>query len=192
MSQLEQALIAVVRFLDEHRVPYMVIGGIANILWGIPRTTLDVDLTIWIPDEKIPEFVREVGERFSCRPPGDPVAFSRETRVLPIETKEGVGVDIVFGQLLFEQEAIERAAKQVIQGVEVRVCQPEDLILHKLTSEREKDRQDVRGIILQQHKRLDRKYLDAQIKFLAQGMDRLDIQTWYEQCLKEAGEAKTR
>ena len=42
MSRLEQALVTVARFLEQHHVPYMVIGGIANVVWGRPRTTLDV------------------------------------------------------------------------------------------------------------------------------------------------------
>lgn len=189
MTQLERALVEVVRFLEKHRVPYMVIGGIANTFWGIPRTTLDVDLTMWVSEAKLPKFVREISRVFSLRRE-DPVRFIEKTRVLPIETKEGVGIDLIFGQLPYEEEAIQRAARQTIQGTEVRVCQPEDLILHKLTSERLKDREDVRGIIQQQRKRLNRRYLDPKVSALAQDMACPDIQSWYEQCLREAAGKK--
>jgi hypothetical protein len=36
-------------------------------------------------------------------------AFVRDTRVLPVETEDGVRIDIIFGMLPFEEEAIRRA-----------------------------------------------------------------------------------
>ena len=34
------------RFLNKHRVRYLIIGGVAAIVYGVPRTTLDIDLFI--------------------------------------------------------------------------------------------------------------------------------------------------
>ena len=48
MTRFEDALLAIARFLENAAVPYMVIGGVANLFWGVPRTTLDVDITVWI------------------------------------------------------------------------------------------------------------------------------------------------
>lgn len=36
----------VFRCLEKHEVKYVVIGGIASILYGVPRTTFDLDLLI--------------------------------------------------------------------------------------------------------------------------------------------------
>ncbi len=184
MSRLEQATIAVSRFLEQRRVPYMVIGGIANTLLGIPRTTLDVDLTVWVSEQERETFVSAITKVFPSRSE-NPLNFARETNVLPIQTTDGIPMDIIFGQLAYEEEAIRRAVVQAIQGVNIRVCSPEDLILHKVASERAKDRDDVQGIIQQQRDRLDRKYLDTRVALLAKGLSRPDIQAWYEQCLRE-------
>ena len=185
MSRLEQALIAVAQFLHRRGVPYMVIGGVANAVWGIPRATLDVDLTVWVSGDQIEAFVQAVTAVFPSRT-AQPVAFLHETGVLPLQTSEGVRMDMIFGQLPYEDAAIQRAARHIVEGVEVRVCQPEDLVLHKLASERSKDQDDVRGIILQQAGRLDRRYLDPKVAELAQGLGRPDLCTWYEQCLAAA------
>lgn len=181
MSQLEQALIGVIRFLNEHQVPYMIIGGIANAVWGIPRTTLDVDLTVLVAEENLDTFLRSLVRVFHSRV-SDPLAFVNDTHVLPLVSPEGVRIDMVFAQFPYEEQAIQRAARERIQGVEARVCQPEDLIIHKLVSERPKDRDDVHGIIQQQAKRLDRAYLDPKVTALARELARPDIQTWYDQC----------
>jgi len=185
MSRLERALVVVAQFLAQHQVPYMVIGGIANIMWGVPRTTLDVDVTIWVAEDTLESFTALATQTFSSRVP-NPTAFVKETRVLPLKTPEGVRVDLIFGQLPYQQEAVQRAARRPIQGVEVYVCRPEDLVLHKLVSERPRDRDDVRGVIQQQGSRLDRAYLDPRVAALAHELDRPDIQAWYEQCLREA------
>lgn len=185
MSRLEAAVVAIAQFLAPRRVPYMVIGGVANALIGVPRATLDVDLTVWVADEQLEEFVRQVTQAFPART-ANPVACIRELRVLPLETADGIRVDMIFGQLPYEEEAIRRAEIHTIHGVDVPVCSAEDLILYKLVSEREKDRNDVRGIIRQQCGHLDRRYLDPKVAELARGLDRPDIQTWYAQCFKEA------
>ncbi|MBI3322635.1 MAG: nucleotidyltransferase [Candidatus Omnitrophica bacterium] len=188
MSRLEEAVIAIARFLEQHRVPYMVIGGVANTLLGIPRTTLDVDLTIWVSEGGLEDFVRKITAVFPSRSE-DPLGFARETRVLPIRTQDGIHADIILGQLSYEEEAIRRAVPQTVQGMQVRVCSPEDLILHKIASERAKDREDVQGIIRLRRGQLDRKYLDPHVASLARELSRPDIQAWYEQCLRE-GESR--
>ena len=186
MSRLEDALLAMAQFLERHHVPYMVVGGVANVVWGIPRTTLDVDITIQVAEEDVEKLIHSLAQVFRARI-SDPVSFVKQTRVLPLVTKDGVQVDLIFSQLPYEEEAIRRAALQRFQGTDIRVCQPEDLIIYKLVSERPKDREDVRGIIQQQAARLDRAYLDPKVIALARELERSEIALWYEQCWREAG-----
>ena len=39
-------LTGVFRSFQEHEVKYLVIGGIASVLHGVPRTTFDLDILI--------------------------------------------------------------------------------------------------------------------------------------------------
>ncbi|MBI4368412.1 MAG: hypothetical protein HY588_03365 [Candidatus Omnitrophica bacterium] len=41
MSSLEQALIKITRILKAKKIPYMVIGGVANLFLGVPDRTRD-------------------------------------------------------------------------------------------------------------------------------------------------------
>ena len=142
---------------------------------------------MWVGEDKLKSVITSLARAFSPRVQ-DPVTFVQATRVLPLVTKDGVQIDLIFGQLPYEQEAIRRAATERIHAVDVRVCQPEDLVIHKLVSERPQDREDVRGIIQLQAARLDRTYLDAKVAALASELGRSDIMTWYEQCWREASE----
>jgi hypothetical protein len=56
------ALRIAVQAVESANLPYMVIGGIANLVWGESRTTTDVDLTVDIEDVGIEGFL-EVAER---------------------------------------------------------------------------------------------------------------------------------
>ncbi len=52
-------------------------------------------------------------------------------------------------------------------GIPIRFCTPEDLILHKIISERPKDLEDIRGVLAAQRGKLDLLYLEPRIRELA-------------------------
>ena len=158
MNVLEQAVGALARFLDERRVPYMVIGGIANLVWGEPRSTLDVDAALLMEETAWPAFIKDLRRAFRIIP-RKPIEFLHDTHVLPVETREGVRIDLIWATLPYEHKAIARAMLEHVAGHQVRVCRPEDLIIHKIISNRPKDRGDVQAIIRHQGPRLDRRSL---------------------------------
>ncbi len=184
MTQIEETLLAIAKALETAAVPYMVIGGVANLFWGVPRTTLDVDITVWVDEGEIPRLIQRLPSAFRLLP-DDPAEFVRETRVLPMETKQGFRVDLVFGMLPFEETAIRRARLMSVAGERIRVCTPEDLIVLKIVSDRARDREDVAGIIRTQGAGLDRRYLDPLIQGLAAEIGRPDLLEFYRRCLGE-------
>jgi hypothetical protein len=184
MNPQESALVQLAQNLDRAGLPYMVIGGMANAVWGVSRATLDVDATIWTdrdPAELIPVF----DGPFRVRP-SDPAAFVRQTRVLPLETHEGVRLDLVFGQLPYEQEAIQRAIIRDVSGTPVRFCTAEDLVLMKLVSSRPRDREDVHGILVTRGTTLDLAYLSPRVDELADLLERPEIRDDYRRWLTES------
>ncbi len=182
MTPFERALATAARFLEAEGIPYMVIGGVANLIWGLPRTTLDVDITVWVEEVRLATTIERVARTFRILPE-DPLGFVRTTRVLPLETKEGVRVELVFGQLPYEQQAIQRARPHELAGVPIRVCSPEDLVVHKILADRPQDREDIRGIIRRLGVRLDRAYLDPLVEGLAHDLARPDLLAFYRACL---------
>lgn len=176
MTGLERTLLQIASFLEEHSVPYMVIGGIANLVWGLPRATIDVDVTVWVAEDDIPGLLSSIADQFKILVK-DPLQFIQQTRVLPVQVPDGFRADIIFALLPYEQSAIERSVGQVIHGVQVQICSPEDLIIHKIISERPQDLQDVKGIVHQVGSRLDRGYLDPFVHGLASDLERPEIWT---------------
>ncbi len=162
----------------------MVIGGLANAIWGNPRATLDIDITIWLPDQEIKSLLSLLENDFTILIDA-PVQFILETRVLPIKSKKNQRIDIIFGSLPFERNAIDRAKKVRIGNTEVNFCTPEDLILFKIISERPKDLEDVRGILKFQRKTIDYGYLEPRITELAILLENPDIKIRWENWKKE-------
>jgi hypothetical protein len=177
MSAQERALSDLSRALDEAQLPYMLIGGQANAIWGEPRATLDIDVTVWAEGRS--DAVSQLVSRFRVLV-ADPEAFVRDTRVLPLESEGGVRIDVIFGMLPFEEEAVRRAHTIRIADRDMRVCTAEDLILMKIMSERERDIADARGVALRRMNDLDLGYLEPRIKELATLLERPEIQTRWE------------
>ena len=174
MTQLESALLEVASILDELRVPYMLIGGLAVSLWGEPRSTLDIDVSLWVEPAELDSTVATLSARL--RPLSqDARAFVRETRVLPVVSSQGVRVDLVFAALPPELEAIRRARPVQVGGRTVNVASLEDLILMKLVSEREKDAEDARRLLVRFKRKIDCNYLEPRLSELAEALGRPEI-----------------
>jgi hypothetical protein len=186
MNGLEAALVDIAGFLEESAVPYMVIGGFANLRWGRPRLTQDLDVTIQLDEARWAVFIERMRRRFQPLAES-PLEFARETRVVPVVTPAGVRVDLILAGLPYEEQAIARAREVPVAGRTVRFCAPEDLVLHKLASERPRDREDVEGVIARQGDALDRVYLDARVEALAAGLERPEIADFYRSCFRDAG-----
>jgi hypothetical protein len=179
MSDQEGVLLRVAAALERQGIPYMVIGGLANVVWGEPRATLDVDVTVWVDEANLAGAVTDLTAAF--RPlVEDPLEFLRETRVLPLESEEGVRIDVVFGLLPFEREAIARAVPIVVAGTPVRFCTAEDLILMKIISTREQDLADAEEVTVRRINLLDLGYLEPRIRELEDLLGRGEIARRWE------------
>lgn len=180
MSSLEQALIRLARFLKSKKIPYMIIGGVANLFWGIPRTTLDIDVTIQVK-ESVQALIRQLKDKYHFRVK-EPLSFVSKTNVLPVEDANGIRIDIICAKLPYEFQAIRRSRQVSVHGEKVRICSPEDLIVHKIISDRPRDRDDVRGIIQHFGSKLNRAYLNPIVRDLAKALDKPEILEFYHNC----------
>jgi len=174
---LETAVLRLTQWLDTERIPYMLIGGFAVLVWGEPRLTRDVDCTIWVESERFETTVETIVKAFQSRV-GKPVEFTTSTRVLPIVIA-GVPTDVIFAALPYERDAIERARPIAIGSQSVAVCAPEDLIIHKIISTRQRDREDVESVFKKQHSQMDFAYLDARVEELAIALADSTFLDWY-------------
>ena len=129
-------------------IPYMVIGGQAVLLYGEPRLTRDIDITLGIGVEGLGR-VREVASGIGLKALKDDKGFVERTMVLPaIDEKSGIRVDFIFSFSTYERQAIGRAKDVDLGGAKVRFASLEDVVIHKVVAGRARDLEDVRSILL--------------------------------------------
>jgi predicted nucleotidyltransferase len=145
-------LLAVLRdlmaWLKAGKVQGVVIGGLAASLWGRPRLTRDVDVLVLADQGRWAEFMA-VGAQHGFSPRrDDALAFAAETQVLLMRHQQsGIDVDIVFGTLSFEKEAVARATWVDLGGVQAPLPLPEDLLIMKAVAHRPQDLTDIEAIL---------------------------------------------
>ncbi len=145
--------------LSRNAIPYMVIGGQAVLLYGEPRLTKDIDITLGVGVEALPK-MKEVVDAlgFNYLPP-DIEDFVRQTMVLPvIDGPSGIRIDFIFSFSPYERQAIERAKEVELGGGRIRFASLEDVVIHKMIAGRARDIEDIRTILLK-NPDYDREYI---------------------------------
>lgn len=160
----QQLLVRIAQSLDARAIPYMIIGGQAVLLYGEPRLTQDIDITLGVGPERwsaILELVAEQGWQVLVE---TPETFVRQTMVLPcLDSQSGTRLDFIFSQSSYEQQALDRAQQVKVGKTLVRYASVEDLIIHKIIAGRPRDLEDVNGILLK-NPNADRKYIRRWLK----------------------------
>jgi len=168
-----EALRVVADFLNQHQIPYMVIGGLANAVWGEVRITRDADFkvsTAMSPSD----FRRFVLKHFPERPTGLPQHL-RSSLVIHIWAMPDVAVDLLMSVFDYERQAITRAIDATIEGVPARVCTAEDLVIHKAVADRPRDWQDIEGILMRQRGKLDVAYVRNWLTQFAEALEKPEL-----------------
>ncbi len=150
--------------LAVRKIPYMIIGGQAVLLYGEPRLTRDIDVTLGADVSWLPDVLRSA-EDIGVKPlPENVEEFVGRTMVLPTQHDEtGIRVDFIFSFTPYEIEAIARAHKVPMAGQEVAFAQVEDLIIHKIFAGRPRDLEDVRSVLIR-NPGLDTAYIRQWLK----------------------------
>ncbi|MDO9301873.1 MAG: nucleotidyltransferase [Anaerolineales bacterium] len=175
---------SVIDFLNEHNIPYMLIGGLAISIWGEMRVTHDVDFKVSV-DMPLADFRKLVLERFPARPTNIP-PHKLSPHVIHIWASPDVAADILVSIFDYEREAIKRAVHTEVLGVPTRVCTAEDFIIHKVTANRDKDWLDVESILIRQRGKLDVQYIRNWLTQFAEALENPEMLAHFEKLYKEA------
>lgn len=135
--------------LENVGIPYMVVGGQALLLYGEPRLTKDIDVTLGVGPDRLDNVLEQIaqwGWQVRVESPAD---FVRQTFVLPcLDPDSNIRIDLMFSFSAYERQAMDRAQTIPIGDAQVRFASVEDLIIHKIVAGRPRDLEDVRGILL--------------------------------------------
>jgi hypothetical protein len=144
--------------LNKKRIKYIVCGGLAVNLLGIPRMTYDVDLLVDMEDrnlEKLLNLLKKWG--FSPRMPVDMMDFAdkkirqswiKKKRMKAFNvynTKWAISeIDILIDAPLDYKKASKRASHKKINNIKVPLVAVRDLIKMKEETGRRQDKADIR------------------------------------------------
>jgi len=160
----QQIISRVGRALDKARIKYMIIGGQAVLFYGVVRLTKDIDITLGVSIDRLPQLVKIIDSLNLKIIPRNYRVFVSRTMVLPVENRESkIRVDFVFSFTPYEQQAIKRAKKVKLGRAIVKIASLEDVIIHKIFSGRAKDIEDVQSIIVK-HPDFDTRYIRKWLK----------------------------
>ena len=164
MSPILEAAIEFQAFCQSRSWRFSFIGGIVVPRWGEPRTTADADLTLLTGFGGEESFVDAILATFRPRR-GDARELALTRRVLLIEARNTIPLDVSLGALPFEERLVDRStAYEVIPGVALRTCSAEDLVVLKAFAGRDQDWLDIRGIAIRQGARLDEALIQRELE----------------------------
>jgi hypothetical protein len=148
LSPLIEVLRDLVAWVQNERIPGIVIGGVAASILGRPRMTRDVDMLLLLEEKEWDKCLRD-GAKFGFIPRlTDCLKFAKQSRVLLVRhQRSGIDVDITFCGLEFEREAINRATWFSVGETRLPLPTPEDLIIMKAIAHRPKDLADIESIL---------------------------------------------
>jgi hypothetical protein len=170
--------------LDSGGFPYMVIGGQAVLLYGEPRLTRDIDITLGASLERLPELVSLV-KHIGLEMLVNPDEFTTKTLVLPCRDREtGIRVDFMFSWSAYEQEALVRSRSIDLGGAGVKFASVEDVIIHKIIAGRARDLEDVR-LLLIKNPEFDRQYIRSWLTELDEALGE-DFELRFQQVWQES------
>ena len=181
----EEILSRIASSFEKHRIPYMIIGGQAVLLYGEPRLTRDIDVTLGVNTDHLDQLLAIVQELFLKPVPENVRSFVEQTMVMPaLDEATGIRVDFIFSFTPYETQAIERARKVTIRKQEVCFAAPEDLIIHKIFAGRPRDLEDIRSVLLK-NPGIDLNYIREWLKEFDLSIETKDFLVAFERILEQ-------
>lgn len=162
-------LVRITEILDSLKIPYLITGGIAVLVWGRPRFTADIDIVVELRRTHLINLVkklRDLGEDSYIDQTSAEKALLSKGEFNFIDGETGVKVDFwVLRDDLFDRSRLNRRQEKAILGKKVYFSSPEDLILIKLKwhkeSQSSRQLEDVESILKISGDKLDMNYLKA-------------------------------
>lgn len=187
MRTVEEEIWEVHQTLTELHLSYAIIGGTAVQIWGEPRYTKDLDLTVLAPIESFTEMIVQLLNRLAPRT-DDALAFAHQNRVLLVQTSTGYPVDVSFGLPGYEEQVIGRSVEvEIAPGIRVRFCSAEDLIIHKTVAGRVPDVLDIQQIIARHHQSLDLPHIRYWLGVFAELLETDEVTNRFEEAWRKYG-----
>lgn len=154
---------------------WYVFGAQAVIVYGVPRLSADVDVTLaLVPDapDRFANEMRAAGFALCV----DDADFIRRTRVMPfVHEATGMPLDVVLAASGLEDAFLDRARVVDIGGTSVPLIELSDLIIAKVLAGRPKDIEDAVALWRVHHGGIDLSYIRATLRLLEEALSQSDL-----------------
>lgn len=158
IADAAEVAVRIVTELEAAGVPHAIGGAIAFGFYGPPRATNDVDVNVFLPEDRAGE-IFAVLERAGCVIDRDHALRSARERGDFIARFRGMRVDVFLSSIPLSESAAGRLQVFELLDRNIHVLSAEDLVLFKLLFFRPKDLQDIERLVALQGGALDRGYV---------------------------------
>lgn len=160
---LEEFIKTVIQCLTESNIKYVIVGGLAAILYGRPRTTIDVDIIVdYTSADEINRLENILKEKGFSLQINEILEVIKDKSHCSIFLKDYVyRIDLQGAYSSLDIRAIENRLLMKIYNLETYIEKIEDIIIDKLVYGSPQDYEDIIAIVIRQKDKLDLEYLKS-------------------------------
>ena len=144
--------------LHRHQVDYLLVGGLAMNLHGVPRMTMDVDLVLVMNEANLDRFIACAQELeltptapvalISLKDPGQRAIWREQKQMIAFglqntRARLPVMVDVLIAPPLDIEKAFSRAVERKLEDLPIRLAAIDDMIALKQGTGRLQDVSDI-------------------------------------------------
>lgn len=161
MTDIEKVLKVVCEFLNENNLRYVIVGGIAVMYHGVPRTTVDIDFIVDMSKTEIELFISFLqSENFDANIQDMIEALDEHTHCTIFVDESLLRLDIQGVISDFDRATLERAIKVEFYDTIISLGSVEDTLINKILFASEQDIRDAAGIFARHKDELDFEYIE--------------------------------
>lgn len=164
-----QKVLALRDGLERSGIPYAFGGAIALFYYRDPRSTIDIDVNIFLPPERQADVVDVLATLYAVD--AGQVASDVRSAGQARSTWDATYVDLFFADTDFHDVMAKRVRRQPFLGSEINILSAEDLLVCKILFDRPKDWIDVDAVVNALGAQLDRSYVESALELFVEPTD---------------------
>jgi predicted nucleotidyltransferase len=170
MEEFPEILQLVCTYLNDNGIEYVIVGGVAVMYHGVPRTTVDIDIILQIEESQISSFTEFLNAKgFSASLSDIKTAFDEKSHSTSFFKETLLRLDIQIVNSDFDKMTLDRAILVDLFGTTIRIGTVEDTLVNKILFQGEQDLRDALGIIKRNPENLDFDYIRSTCDMLGIG-----------------------
>lgn len=133
MAEFLDILTRLIQALKKAELKYVIVGGLAAIIRGRPRTTMDIDLIIEENLVKVKIFLNHLKKNnFDVMDDQILMAFNEKTNATIFDKNSVIRLDLKIAYKKDEQEVLAQAQHIIFKGVELEIASIEQILYGKI------------------------------------------------------------